>query len=151
MLDRRSALALLLAAPLAPAGIRAARAASPEVFAVDGLAIRGTDPVAYFSVGAPQPGSPEQAVGWRGATWLFSSEANREAFELDPERYAPQYGGYCAYALAQGALASTVPEAWTIHRGLLYLNYSVPVRALWQEDVPGNVEAADAHWPGVLN
>lgn len=150
MPDRRAVIAFLCAAPMMPMLPTAALAGRPEIFAEGGLAIRGTDPVAYFRAGRPTPGDRRHAVAWRGATWLFASAANREAFEMNPEGHAPRYGGYCAYALAQGALASTVPEAWTIHEGRLYLNYSVPVRTLWQEDIPGNVRAADRHWPGIL-
>ncbi len=68
----------------------------------------------------------------------------------NPEAYAPQYGGYCAYALSQGALASSVPEAWTIHEGKLYLNYSVNVRQIWSQDIPENIARADAQWPAIL-
>jgi hypothetical protein len=145
MPTRRTFIAGLTALAATPA-----HAGSRSVFADKGLAIRGHDPVAYFTDGAPVAGDPALALKWKGAYWLFSSDANRAAFEMDPRRFAPAYGGYCAYAMTQGALATTVPEAWTIFNDRLYLNYSTEVRALRQGDKPGNVVKADAHWPGVL-
>ena len=115
------------------------------------VAIRGTDPVAYFREGKPVKGSAEFSHSHDGATWHFSSAANRDAFIAEPERYAPQYGGYCAWAVSQGYTASTVPEAWSIHDGRLYLNYSLSVRDTWSRDIPGNIKRGDANWPGVLD
>jgi len=116
-----------------------------------GGAIRGTDPVAYFTEGKPVPGSREFTAEWQGAEWRFASAGNRDLFLADPEAYAPQYGGYCAWAVAQGYTASTVPEAWEIVDGKLYLNYSLGVREQWRQDIPGNIRKGDANWPGVLN
>ena len=147
MLTRRAALGLLAATPFLT---RPAFAASAEIFADGGLAIRGADPVAYFTQGAPIAGSPAHQLMWRGATWQFASAENMSRFEMDPEAYAPQYGGYCAYAMSKGAIATSVPEAWTIHDGQLYLNYSVNVRGIWAEDIPGNVARADGFWPEIL-
>ncbi|MEL6381761.1 MAG: YHS domain-containing (seleno)protein [Cyanobacteria bacterium J06626_18] len=115
------------------------------------LAIRGADPVAYFTVGDAVAGNPEFEYEWNGATWRFSSEANMQAFAADPETYAPQYGGYCAKALSEGNLASVDPRAWSIVDGKLYLNYSLEVQEQWTSDVPGNIEKADAFWPNVLS
>ncbi len=115
------------------------------------VAIRGTDPVAYFLESRPVEGSAEYAFDWQGATWRFSSRANLDAFRADPERYAPQYGGYCAWAVANGYTASTDPEAWTIFKDKLYLNYSLSVQARWAEDIPGNVQRGDQNWPAVLD
>ncbi len=114
------------------------------------LAIRGADPVAYFTEGGAVAGSPEFEYEWNGATWRFSSEANMQAFAADPEAYAPQYGGYCAKALSEGNLASIDPRAWSIVDGKLYLNYSLEVQDQWVSDIPGNIEKADAFWPSVL-
>ena len=69
----------------------------------------------------------------------------------NPHAYAPQYGGYCSFAMSKGAIATTVPEAWAIVDGKLYLNYSVNVRSVWSEDIPGNITLADGHWPDILN
>ena len=148
MLTRRSLIGLLAATPLLA---RPAFAATPEVYADSGFAIRGTDPVAYFRTGGPVRGSDAHMLMWRGATWAFTSAENMSAFEMDPEAYAPQYGGYCAYAVSQGYTASTDPDAWTIHEGKLYLNYSISVRSRWERDIPGHIAQADANWPGVLS
>lgn len=123
----------------------------PEVFAEDGVAIRGYDPVAYFTEGEPQQGSREFAYEWRGATWHFSSANNRDLFENDPEQYAPQYGGYCAWAVKEGTTAPIDPQAWKIVDGKLYLNLNPKIQRRWQEDIPGNIAEADNNWPGVLN
>jgi hypothetical protein len=125
-------------------------AAAPEVFAEMGLALGGADPVSYFRVGAPVSGRPEFGLMWRGAVWQFASAAHRDLFEMDPGRYCPRYGGYCAYAMAHGALSASVPEAWTIHEDRLYLTHSLRVRDLWRADVPGHVAMADPHWPSIL-
>lgn len=149
LIRRRSALALLAAAPLS-LHVSAALASSPPVFATDGVAINGTDPVAYVDAGQPVAGLPGFAVDWNGARWLFSSEANRDRFVADPEAFAPAYGGYCAWAASRGYVAETVPEAWTIYEGRLYLNASLRIRRRWERDIPGNVAQADVNWPGIL-
>ncbi|MBU2992893.1 YHS domain-containing (seleno)protein [Octadecabacter sp. 1_MG-2023] len=150
MLTRRTLLAATAAAPLAVLFNRPAMAAEPEVFSDGGFAIRGADPVAYFTQGAPAQGDPANAVMWRGTTWQFASAENMEQFMANPETYAPQYGGYCAFAMSKGSIASSVPEAWTVHDGKLYLNYSVNVRQVWSEDIPGNIELANGYWPTIL-
>ncbi|MEL6471046.1 MAG: YHS domain-containing (seleno)protein [Cyanobacteria bacterium J06623_4] len=116
-----------------------------------GLAIRGTDPVAYFTEGAAISGRPEFAYSWRNATWQFASAENRDLFAANPEQYAPQYGGFCAWAVSEGYTASIDPEAWRIVDGRLYLNYSQGVQRQWEQDIPGNISRADANWPGVLS
>ena len=128
----------------------ASQITAPRIFAEDGVAIRGADPVAYFTQGQPVEGRTEFAYDWNGATWLFSSAQNRARFISDPEAYAPQYGGYCAFAASEGNLASTVPEAWKIVDGKLYLNYSLGVQQLWDQDIPGHIAKANANWPGIL-
>ncbi|MCY4151096.1 MAG: YHS domain-containing protein [Aestuariivita sp.] len=122
----------------------------PPVFLRDGVALSGHDAVAYFTDSKPVPGNPDYSVSWNGATWYFANEKNRDLFEQDPEAYAPQYGGYCAFAVSNGYTASTEPEAWRIVDGKLYLNYSLAVRERWQQDIPGNIERADGNWPEVL-
>jgi YHS domain-containing protein len=114
-----------------------------------GVAIEGTDPVAYFRDGRPVEGSSDYEHEWMGATWRFVSAANRDAFAADPEKYAPQYGGYCAWAVSQGYTAKIDPEAWKIVDGRLYLNYSKDVQAQWSEDIPGNISKGDANWPKI--
>ncbi|MBV1868452.1 MAG: YHS domain protein [Marinosulfonomonas sp.] len=151
MTNRRRFLQLALAAPFAATPLSWAYAASPEVFSRYGFAINGHDPVAYFTKDAPTDGSDAHRLKWMGTMWRFSSSKNMAAFEADPHKYAPRYGGYCAYAMAQGAVATTVPEAWTIHDGRLYLNYSTGVRGIWRQDVVGHVTSANGHWPAALN
>ncbi|MEM8719158.1 MAG: YHS domain-containing (seleno)protein [Cyanobacteria bacterium P01_G01_bin.39] len=114
------------------------------------LAIRGTDPVAYFTEGKAVAGTSEYEMEWQGATWRFSSAENLELFESDPEAYAPQYGGYCAKALSEGNVVSTDPESWKIVDNKLYLNYSPEVQQQWVQDIEGNIELADSMWPDVL-
>ena len=132
----------------APAGTE--QAAAPAVFAEDGIAIRGADPVAYFTVGEYTPGSDEFTYDWEGATWQFASAENRDLFAANPEDYAPQYGGFCAYAVSQGNTASIEPTAWKIVDGKLYLNYNDKIQQRWSEDIPGYIAQADQNWPGVL-
>lgn len=150
MPTRRIFLTLAAAAPAAALIPHAGFAAEPQVFSAGGAAINGFDPVAYFTDGRPVMGNEDITHVWNGAVFRFASEANRDTFAANPEAYAPQYGGYCAYAVAQGYTASTDPEAWTVHEGRLYLNFSTGVRRRWLRDVPGNIASADANWPGVL-
>jgi YHS domain-containing protein len=113
-------------------------------------AIRGYDPVAYFTQGRPVKGSPELTHQWKGATWRFASAENRERFAAAPEKYAPQYGGYCAYGVASGYAVKIEPDAWSVVDGKLYLNYDRSVQKSWQSDVPGYIRKADVNWPRVL-
>ena len=137
-------LALLLVLPLAIAG-------KASVFSTDEGAIRGYDPVAYFTRGAPAPGSEQFSASWQGATYRFASADNLARFKADPAAYAPQYGGYCAFAVSKGYTATTVPEAWSIVDGKLYLNHSLGVKQRWSSDIPANISAADSNWPAVLD
>jgi YHS domain-containing protein len=146
-----TAVLVALAAPAAIYGTGAFAAQAP-VFTglVEGVAVGGYDPVAYFMQGKPVQGSNDITLQHGGATWRFASAENRAAFEADPAKYAPQYGGYCAYAVSQGHTAKAEPDAWTIHDGKLYLNYDKNVQAMWEKDIPGYIKKADANWPGVL-
>jgi len=121
------------------------------VFSRGGAALRGYDTVAYFTAGEPTKGSRKITHDWMGTTWRFASAENRDLFAANPEKYAPRYGGYCAWAAAQGYTASTDPDAWKIVDGKLYLNYSSRVQRTWERDVPGNITKADANWPGIRN
>lgn len=136
---------------LALLGAGAAQAGDQVYQSFLGTAIDGTDTVAYFTEGRPVEGSSDFTHDWNGATWRFSTAENRDLFAADPEKYAPQYGGFCSWAVSKGYTASTVPEAWKIVDGKLYLNYSRSVQAQWEQDVPGNIAAADRNWPGVLD
>jgi len=146
MLILRQYLAALLLAGLTAT----AAAAEPPIYADDGLAIKGYDPVAYFTDRKPVAGKPEFSHDWMGAKWLFASAEHRDAFAKEPEKYAPQYGGYCAYGVAQGYAVKIEPDAWTVVDGKLYLNYDKGVQKTWEKDIPGYIAEADKKWPGVL-
>lgn len=115
-----------------------------------GVAIDGYDPVAYFTDGRPVEGRKELAHEWGGATWRFASAEHRDLFAAAPEKYAPQYGGYCAWAVSNSYTADTDPQAWSIVDGRLFLNYNLEVRAKWEQDKPGNITRADRNWPKLL-
>jgi len=150
MLTRRTFLGMTLATPYLALATREAVAGEAKVFAEGGLAIRGADAVAFFTEADMIMGRADEALLWDGAIWRFASAHNRELFEMNPTAYAPRYGGYCAFDLSRGNLSSTVPEAWTVHDGVLYLTHSLDIRAQWRRDIPGNIARADAHWPGIL-
>jgi YHS domain-containing protein len=114
------------------------------------LAIDGYDTVAYFTEGKPVAGKKEFSTEYQGATWRFTSAENLAKFKADPTAYAPQYGGYCAYAVAQGQTASAEPDLWTIYQGKLYLNYSSSVNKTWKGDMESFIQQADRNWPELL-
>ena len=114
------------------------------------VAIDGYDPVAYFLERKPVEGSDDYEYEWMGATWRFASEKNLEIFKSKPEYYAPQYGGYCAYAISQNTTADIDPVAWRIVRNKLYLNVTLHIQKIWEEDIRGYITKADANWPGLL-
>jgi YHS domain-containing protein len=127
----------------------AAFAQKAEVFTNAQGALRGYDPVAYFKESKPVEGKNEFAHTWNGADWHFSSLQNKEDFIASPEKFAPQYGGYCAYGLSKGYKAPTDPEAWTIVEDKLYLNYSKGVQQTWNKSQKEFIEKADKNWPEV--
>jgi YHS domain-containing protein len=120
------------------------------LFTKDGLALSGYDAVAYFTESRPVKGSAQFEHEWGGARWRFATAANREAFAKSPEKYAPRYGGYCAYAVSRNYTASADPEAWKVVEGKLYLNYDKTVRGLWEKELPEAIRSADRNWPAVL-
>ncbi|NNE89317.1 MAG: twin-arginine translocation signal domain-containing protein [Silicimonas sp.] len=150
MLTRRSFLAATAVLPAAGLIATPALAAEPPVYATDGIAINGYDPVAYFTMSKPVEGEMAHASDWEGVKVLFSSAEHKVMFDADPETFAPKYGGYCAYAVSNGYTATTSPSAWSVYEGRLYLNYNRVVRGLWSRDKAGHVAKADANWPGVL-
>ena len=144
-------LTILFLLTLLPIGI--VQAAEPDPIYTgffSNLAVDGYDTVAYFTEGKPIEGKKEFSTEYKGAQWRFSSAANLATFKADPTAYAPQYGGYCAYAVAQGDTASAEPDLWTIHKGKLYLNYSRSVNQTWREDMDAFIEQADTNWPELL-
>jgi YHS domain-containing protein len=130
----------------------AAQAKSPEIYTgwLNSSAVGGYDPVAYFAEGKPVEGKSSITHQWKGATWRFSSEKNRDLFKAEPAKYAPQYGGYCAWAVSQGYTAKGDPNYWKVVDGRLYLNYDASVQKNWEKDIPGHIGNANRNWPKVL-
>ncbi|MEM7464913.1 MAG: YHS domain-containing (seleno)protein [Pseudomonadota bacterium] len=116
-----------------------------------GLAIRGYDPVAYFTDKKPTPGSFAITVVHNDATYRFANEENKKKFMENPEAYLPQYGGYCAFGLAQGVKVDADPELWTVVDDKLYLNLAPPVQKRWESDIPGFIKGADTKWSELEN
>lgn len=114
------------------------------------LAVGGFDAVAYFRAGRPVEGSGQFSTEYRGAAWRFAAKENLEAFRANPAAFAPQYGGYCSWSVANGYTASGDPQVWKIVAGKLYLNYDRSVQVKWEKDIPGFIAKADHNWPGVL-
>jgi YHS domain-containing protein len=149
MMSRR-AFAVLMA--LLPLGFTAFPAVAKEKIytgLLSGAAVGGYDPVAYFKKGQPIEGKSEFTTEWNGVTWYFESEANKAEFLANPAAFAPQYGGHCAWAAANGQLAKGDPSIWKIVDGKLYLNYNQDVQSKWEADIPGFIKGADANWPKI--
>jgi YHS domain-containing protein len=128
-----------------------ARAEKPVNTTLFGVAIKGYDSVAYFSDGKAVKGDSKINYAWNGATWQFASIEHRDAFKLSPEKYAPQFGGYCAWAVSQGYTANVDPErAWKVVNEKLYLNYDRGVQKKWEQDIPGFIAKAEVNWPKLI-
>ncbi|OGW25005.1 MAG: hypothetical protein A2X59_02460 [Nitrospirae bacterium GWC2_42_7] len=117
----------------------------------EGVAIKGYDPVAYFTDMSPVKGMSEFKYEWKGAEWRFASSEHLEMFIKDPEKYAPKYGGYCAYAVSQSKTADIDPDSWTVLDGKLYLNLDKDVQRLWEKDMLEYIKKADENWPRMLS
>lgn len=115
----------------------------------DNVVAKGYDVVAYFTAQKPVKGDAAYAYTWQGVVWHFSSAANRDLFAKSPEKYAPEFGGFCSWAVSRNYTADIDPEAWTIVDGRLYLNYSLRVQRTWLEDRDGNIAKARANWPAL--
>lgn len=111
-----------------------------------GVAINGYDPVAYFTDSKSEMGMKEFSYKWNGAEWYFSNKNHLEMFKKNPDKYAPQYGGFCAFGLSKDKLSSSDPNAWQIVDGKLYLCTNDKVHKMWQKDIKGNVKKADKNW-----
>src|ERR1700730_3394861 len=141
---------LLVGAPFANPGSALAASETTPVAAVnaaDGIGLKGYDPVAYFTLGQPTPGVDEYTYRWKGVTYRFASAENLARFKSDPEKYLPQYGGYCAYAMATDRIADIDPSRWAIVDGKLYLNNGFFAEKLWSLNKSGNIAAGDRNWP----
>jgi YHS domain-containing protein len=117
----------------------------------DGIALKGYDAVAYFTLGKPTQGTKEFAFKWMEATWYFANKEHLELFQSDPEKYAPQYGGYCAWAVSHNYTWPADPLAWKIVNDKLYLNADKNVQAMWVKEIPELIIKGDKNWPSVLN
>lgn len=115
----------------------------------DGVAIAGYDPVAYVAELKAAKGSSEFTSIHQGSVFLFKSAANRDTFAANPEKFVPQYGGYCAFGVSRGYKAVTSPEAFTVVDGKLYLNYNAEVKTMWSRDMPGHIGKANNNWTTV--
>jgi len=129
--------------------LAAAHAQKAEVFNEGGIAIHGYDAVAYFIKSQPVKGDSKFAYKWNNATWYFADQQDLDMFKSNPEKYSPQYGGYCAYGVSVNHKASTKPEAWSIVNGKLYLNYNTDVQATWKKDQAKRINDADKIWPAI--
>ena len=116
-----------------------------------GLAVSGYDAVAYFTTGKPVKGLPAFEHKWNGARWRFASAKHRDLFVKEPAKYAPQYGGYCAWAVSRNYTAPSDPNAWRIVNGKLYLNYNLQVREMWTPNATDRIRTGDANWPKLLS
>ena len=119
----------------------------PAVNASEGIGLKGYDPVAYFINGTPTQGSEPYNFVWKGVAYRFASAGNLERFKADPEKYLPQYGGYCAYAMSLDRIADIDPSRWAIVNGKLYLNNGFVAEKLWSLNKSGNIVSADRNWP----
>jgi YHS domain-containing protein len=120
-----------------------------DFFETNGAAIRGYDPVAYFTDGKPTVGSDKHSYTYKGSKFLFASKKNEKIFAQNPDKYAPQFGGFCAFGTANGVKVSTQPDAFALVDGKLYLNHDTKVHARWKDDVKGNIALAEKNWPEV--
>lgn len=115
-----------------------------------GVALQGYDAVSFFADGRPAKGDPSLSARYEGATWYFSTPEHKAAFEAMPERYAPAFGGFCAYGASRGYTASVEINTWQIVAGRLLLNYSQSVRRKFDSNQAENLRKADANWPGIV-
>lgn len=130
----------------------AALAAKPEIYtpAFSNVAVEGYDPVAYFTQGKPVKGTEAFATRHKGAEYRFVSAANLARFKAAPATYAPQFGGYCAWAVSQNYTAKGAAQYWRIVNGKLYLNYNGDIQKKWEKNIPGLIAQGNANWPAVL-
>lgn len=150
---------ILIGAAVLGFGVSQVNAAEPPINTLSGgffdtktgIAIKGYDPVAYFTQNKPVKGVDAFVFEWQGAKWKFANQANLDAFKANPTKYAPQYGGYCAYGVANDNLVSIEPDKFTIIDGKLYLNYDADVQTKWLKDPAGFIRKADAKFSTLLN
>ena len=112
----------------------------------ESLAVKGFDTVAYFTEASAVPGNPQYSYLWNGAKWYFSSAENMEKFKAAPENFAPQFGGYCSFAVSKGYTADADPQAWKIVDGKLFLNYNQKVKEMWEAEQEKRIKDAEQNW-----
>ena len=153
-MNRRTALKLSLVAAASPvllmSNAHAGKGKGPTFIDKKGRAIRGYDTVAYFTENKPVKGKPEFQYEWKHGTWFFSSQENLELFKASPEKYAPQYGGYCAYAIAIDQLVPIDPSQFTILDNKLYLNYSPRIQRRWDKNRTAYLIDSEKNWPALI-
>jgi hypothetical protein len=144
--------AFILVLTLLAPGSSGAAGGPPQAINTDGsgLALKGYDAVAYFVEGKAAKGSPAFEYEWNGARWRFANAINRDRFAHSPEAYAPQFGGFCAWAVSRNYTADIDPQAFDVLNGKLYLNYSTLVQLRWKVDRAENIRKADVNWPKLL-
>lgn len=113
------------------------------------LAVGGYDTVSFFS-GKPQLGKKSFTFDYAGAKWRFATRGNYDLFKTNPEAFMPQYGGYCAWAVAKNKLAKGTPGYWHVEDGKLYLNFNARIKRRWEKDISGFINTADKNWPKIL-
>lgn len=143
LITRRRSLALLAAIPFG------AHATERYYLNGEGVALRGYDPVAYFEDEVAIRGSLQHEASWDGARWRFETERSREVFLEDPERFQPEYGGFCAEGVARGFLRISDPTVWVMVNGRLFFHYTVAAQNRWADDIRGNMRTGDENWPGL--
>jgi YHS domain-containing protein len=131
--------------------ISSVSAQKSAVYAPGGIALAGYDAVAFFTQAKPVKGLATYSYNWDGANWLFADKANLESFRKSPDKYAPQYGGYCAYGTSQGHKAPTQAKTWTIVDNKLYFNYNSQVKEIWVKNQTALIDSANMKWPMIMN
>ena len=134
---------------ITPAAQSAETEVVPAIDATHGVALEGYDAVAYFLDHRPIRGSDAYTHSWNGVTWKFTSAEHRDLFAANPAHYAPQYGGYCAYAVANRTTAHGSPKQWAVVSDRLFLNNNALAKKLWNRDQPGHIRAGDQNWPQI--
>lgn len=131
--------------------IQSVTAQSSEVFAPSGIAINGYDPVAFFNEGKPLKGLSQFSCHWKNVKWNFVSQSNLDSFKVAPEKFAPEFGGYCAYGTSQGHKAPSQVDTWVIVNKKLYFNYNMKVKGLWDKNRIALIDSANVKWPLIKN
>jgi YHS domain-containing protein len=131
--------------------ISIAHAQKSPVYATNGIALGGYDAVAFFTQSKPVKGSASYSYSWEGVNWLFADKADLESFKKSPMKFAPAYGGYCAYGTSEGHKAPTHADTWTIVNNKLYFNYNRKVKEMWLKNQSALIDSANRKWPLIMD